>query len=140
VTTAPLEQFRRALVGATCKALVGQAYGYHGRLVDPIQVVYLQFGHERWARFGIDGGDFHWRETTGPEPIEADGSGHAYVLFEVDGAGVVDGRRIERVAFTFEPPDGGRLTIELAGGAVLVMVNADDYTRVEIAGSRGQSR
>ena len=129
--TDSFETFRRTLEGATCGAVLAQAYGYEGQLVEPVTVLFLEFGRGRWARFGIDSGHFHWRETSQPEAIEPDGSGHAYPLVTLDGSKVVEGRRLLGITFTREAPDGGRLSIGLAGGAVLILVNANDQSRVE---------
>lgn len=117
--------------GATCGGVVAQAYGHHGQLVAPVTALYLQFGVDRWARFGIDGGHFHWRETAAPEAIASDGSGHSYPLVEVEATRAIRGHRIQRVSFEREPPDGGRLSIELAGVGVLRLVNANDLSRIE---------
>jgi hypothetical protein len=128
-----VEDFRRTVEGATCGTVLAQAYGYHGELVAPVTVLYLQFAPARWARFGIDGGEFHWRETAAPEAIEPDGSGHVYPLVELDASGAITGHRIQGVRFTREPPDGARLSIGLADGATLSLVHANDQSHVEFS-------
>jgi hypothetical protein len=129
--TEQLEGFRRALEGAECGAAFAQAFGYHGQLVAPVTVIYLQFGPQRWARFGIDGGDFHWRETAAPEVIKPDGSGHTYPLVELEATDAIMGRRIQGVSFRREPPGGGCVSIWLANGAVFSLVNTNDESHVE---------
>ena len=129
--TDSFETFRRTLEGATCGAVLAQAYGYHGELVAPVTVLYLEFGLGRWARFGIDGGHFHWRETARPEAIEADGSGHVYPLVNADSSKLIEGRQLRSITFKPEPPDGGRVSIGLADGAMLTLLNANDQSRVE---------
>lgn len=129
--TGTLREFRQAVEGAVCAGLVAQAYGYNGELVSPTTVLFLAFAPARWARFGIDGGHFHWRETASLEPIPGDGSGNTYPLVDLASRFPVVGQRIATVVFAHEAPDEAMLRLTCDGGGVLTVVNHGDQTFVK---------
>jgi hypothetical protein len=105
-------------------------------------VLFLEFAAHRWARFGIDGGDFHWRETAAPEVIAPSGDGDSYPLVELATHLGIRGQRIQRVSFQRETSaagQGGRVSVELESGAVLMLVNANDESQVAFAPTSARS-
>lgn len=128
----PFRTFRDTVLGTRCGGLLAQAYVFHGELVDSVTLVYLQFATDRWARIGIDGGHFHWRETAMPETIPSDG-GHSYPLVDLGAEFPIRGRRIRDVRLIAEPEDGATLAISFVEGGVLSLVNANDHTRLFLA-------
>jgi hypothetical protein len=106
----------------------------NGELATPVTVLFLEFATHRWARFGIDGGDFHWRETAAPEVIATSGNGDSYSLVELAANMGIRGQRIQRASFRRElhaGGPGGRVSVELESGAVLMLVNTNDQSHVE---------
>jgi hypothetical protein len=135
-------EFRRALEGATCGSVLAQAYERHGELATPVTVLFLEFAAHRWALFGIDGGDFHWRETTAPDVIAPGSNGDSDSLIELATHLGIRGQRIERVSFhreTSAAGQGGRVSVELESGAVLLLVNANDQSHVGFASPSARS-
>ena len=127
----PIDSFKSTLQGAICKRVVVQAYAYHGELVADVTVVYIQFGPERWARFGIDAGHFHWRETRELEAIAGDGQGNAYPLVDFAPGRSVSGRAIEDVSLTSVSPNVTTLCLSLGDSGAVCLINQGDSSHLE---------
>ena len=131
-------EFVRMLEGQECRALLTQEVWHRGVPSDLVNVLFLQVGDRRWARFFFDAGVFFWRvaaaeAVTGGEPE------WEYRLVDVGARFRVAGQRIARVEFVQPDPGCARLIIVLERGR-LILDNADDRSRlafVETAARRG---
>jgi hypothetical protein len=121
-------EFVRLLEGQECRALLTQEVWHRGALSDLLNVLFLQVGDGRWARFFFDAGAFFWREA-GPVAVTGGEPEWEYRIVDVGSRLRVSGQRIARVEFVQPDPGCARLVIFLERGR-LILDNADDRSRL----------
>jgi hypothetical protein len=122
------DEFIRFLQGQQCRAVIVQEFWHHGAPTDLVNVVFLQVGSGRWARFFFDAGVFLWREAA-PQPVDGGEPAFEYRLVDTGSRFRVEGQRIVRVDFTQPDPDCARLLIGFERGT-LILDNANDHSRL----------
>jgi hypothetical protein len=120
-------EFIHLLEGQECRALLTQEVWHQGVPSDLVNVLFLQVGDGRWARFFFDAGAFFWREAE-PRAVTF-APAWEYRIVDVGSRFGVHGQRIARVEFVQPDPGCARLVIVMERGR-LILDNADDRSRL----------
>src|SRR5437870_317540 len=85
------------LVGLPCDELLVQQYWYRGELIEPANVVHLEFGG-RWHRLYFDSGIVFWRpHDRAPEGVPQGEDEFAYPLIDLGQQFGVRGVELDRM-------------------------------------------
>lgn len=125
------QQFHDTIVGAVCLGLVQQAYFFNDKLKESANAIYLKFDEGRFARFGIEGAVFFWRETSWVEMITVAGPNHAYPLTDIGAEYGLVGQRVVSADFGNMSDGTSRLVLTFDSGAQLCLVDEEWSTRLE---------
>ena len=120
-----------ALVGVPCDELLVQQYWHRRELVEPANVIYLQFDGQ-WHRLYIDCGIVFWRTKESPPAEVPEGKeGFAYPLVDLGQQVGVRGVVLDRL--NAEPIEGGvEVRLAFSNGVKVVFCNIADTTTYSV--------
>jgi hypothetical protein len=128
-TTEPIELNgdEPPIVGITCQRLVAIEYSHAGVLVEPANVIFLQFS-DRWYRLYFDYGTIFWRESaSGPEGFAATELDATFLPVDLGKTFGVEQRRL--VAIGYEAiPQGAEVRLRFESGPLLAFRCTKDVT------------
>jgi hypothetical protein len=129
VTTDPIEVNgdEPPIVGLTCQRIVAIEYMYAGDLVEPANVVFLQFS-DQWYRLYFDYATIFWRASgSGPEGFAATEIDASFRPVEIGRTFGVEQHRLLAIAYE-AIPQGSEVCLRFEAGLVLTFRCTNDVT------------
>jgi hypothetical protein len=115
------------LAGRRCEEILCQEYWHEGKLLEPVNAVFLKFG-ETWHRLCFDFGIVFWRSgNERPKGFSAPEFMANYPIVDLAGKHQVKGKILDCYVSS-AIPEGSQVSFRFCSGEVLTFRNIGDLT------------